>query len=162
MNADNLPLDGDAMRLIAEIGFMGAHSGQHAAARAIFESLLILRPDSTLPFIGFAVTDMAMDLPEDAVRILRDKGLKQHPGDAELMAFLGLALQSGGQSAEAKKVFHALVEQNPSNTEPHVRMAKKALLINKDSVQPIGLIPRWTEPARMAADTAGARPGEPT
>ena len=104
MSAANLPLDRDAMRLLAEIGFVGTLSGPVGATTTLFQSLQLLRPDSILPLIGLALNDLAAKRPEDAVRILRDEALKQHPGDAEAMAFLGLALQKAGQNAEAHKV----------------------------------------------------------
>jgi predicted Zn-dependent protease len=150
MKAAGLPLDRDAMRLIAEIGFIGAQSGQPAAARAIFESLSVLRPDSTLPHIGLAMADLAADRPQDAARTLRDKGLKQHPADPELMAFLGLALHSAGQSAEAQKILSAVVEQHSPSTAPYVRMAGKLLSIDKGNADPASLMPRWSEQARKA------------
>lgn len=146
-----MPLDRDTMRLIAEIGFMGTQSGQLAAARAIFDSLLVLRPDSTLPCIGLAVTDLAADRPQDAARTLREKGLKHHPGDPELMAFLGLALQGAGQSDEARKVLCTVVEQNSTSTAPYVRMARKLLSIDKGDPHPASLMPRWSEQARKAS-----------
>jgi predicted Zn-dependent protease len=150
MTAAGLPLDRDAMRLIAEIGFIGVQSGQPAAARAIFESLSVLRPDSTLPHLGLAMADLAADRPQDAARTLRDKGLKQHPADPELMAFLGLALRSAGQDAEARKVLAAVVEQDSASNAPYVRMASKLLSIDNADADPARLMPRWSEQARKA------------
>lgn len=150
MKAAGLPLDRDAMQLLAEIGFIGAQAGQPAAARAIFESLSVLRPDSTLPYIGLAMADLAVDRPQDAARTLRDKGLKQHPADPELMAFLGLALKGAGQQAEAHKILSAVIEQNSPSTAPYVRMAAKLLALDKGVADPASLMPRWSEQARKA------------
>ncbi|WP_048439660.1 M48 family metallopeptidase [Caenimonas sp. SL110] len=144
MSAGNLPLDRDAMRLVAEIGFIGTQTGQLAASRALFESLLLLRPDSNLPFIGLAMVELAAQRPEKAVVILRDQGLKQHPDDAELMAFLGLALQTAGEVSQAQKVLAAVVSQEGGDAQPHVRMASKLLILDKGSISPTQLMPHWS------------------
>jgi predicted Zn-dependent protease len=127
MTTATVPLTPEDMRLIAEIGFMGTQSGQLAAARALFEALKVLRPQSTLPHIGLAMAALGAEKPDDAVRILRDEGLKQHPGDAELTAFLGLALHAAGRAAEASKVLTSVVQDEGSAHEPCVRMARKLL-----------------------------------
>ena len=150
MTAGGLPLDRDAMRLIAEIGFIGIESGQAAAARAIFESMLVLRPDSPLPHIGLAMAHLAAERPLDAVRGLRDEGLKQHPGDQELTTFLGLALQAAGQNAEAQKVLATVIDRNSSADDPCVRIASKLLSAGKSETHPGGLMPRWSEQAYKA------------
>jgi Flp pilus assembly protein TadD len=126
MSAES-PLDRDAMRLIAEIGFMGGHTRQFAASRALFESLKTLRPESTLPHIGLAMTELAADRADEAARVLREDGLKFHPDDGELMAFLGLALQSAGRNGEAHRVLTDVVQRDGAGAGPHVRMAEKLL-----------------------------------
>ncbi|HVZ45021.1 MAG TPA: hypothetical protein VHA82_14520 [Ramlibacter sp.] len=115
--------DAEAIRLIAEIGFIGARTGQTAAARALFQSLMVLRPESTMPVIGLAMSELGAENPEDAARILRDQGLKQYPGDGELLAFLALALHLAGHNAEAAKVLAPVLEGPRDAAEPHVRLA---------------------------------------
>lgn len=127
MTTAQLPLDRDAMRLLAEIGFMGTVTGPLPAARSLFQSLQVLRPDSTLPWIGLALSEITAGKPDEAVRLLRDEALKQHPGDAETMAFLGLVLQKAGHAAEARKVLTDVVGRRGPEAEPHVRMATKLL-----------------------------------
>lgn len=150
MSLDGTAPDRETMRLIAEIGFMGTQSGQHAAARAIFDSLLVLRPDSTLPYIGMSMAELAADRPQEAARILRDEGLKHHPADPELMAFLGLALQSAGQNAQAHNILAAVVEEDRGSGAPYVRMASKLMSIDMGDASPARLMPRWSEQARQA------------
>lgn len=144
MTPPSLPLDRDAMRLIAEIGFIGTQTGQLAAARSLFQSLLLLRPDSNLPFIGLAMVELGAQRPEEAARILREQGLKQHPGDPELMAFLGLALQTAGEVANAQKVLAAVVAREGEDSQPYVRMASKLLVLDKSSINPTQVMPQWS------------------
>lgn len=150
MSSAGTPLDRDAMRLLAEIGFIATQSGQLAAARAIFESLRILRPESTLPYIGLAMADLAANRPQEAARTLRDQALKQHPDDPELMAFLGLALHGAGEGEQAQKVLTAVVQQHGASTAPYGRMASKLLAMNTGDGNPARLMPRWSEQARKA------------
>jgi thioredoxin-like negative regulator of GroEL len=147
MNADALPLDRDTMRLIAEIGFLGTDTGAHVAARALFKSLQVLRPDSTLPFIGRAMAELADNKAEEAARILRDEGLKLNPTDPEVKTFLGLALHAAGRDGEARTVLASVVAEDPSSTEPYIRMAVKLLSSLAGAAQPASLMPRWTKPA---------------
>ena len=142
-----LPLNSDAMRLVAEIGFIGAETGQAAAARALFEALLILRPDSTLPHIGLALAALAADRPEDAVRMLRDNGLKQHAGDIELMAFMGLAMHAAGRPAQARDILQSVVDRAENSDEPCVLMARKLLESGAKAAAPAFAMPRWSAAA---------------
>ncbi|MBC7378382.1 MAG: tetratricopeptide repeat protein [Burkholderiaceae bacterium] len=135
------------MRLIAEIGFLGTDTGSHVAARALFKSLQVLRPDSTLPFIGRAMAELADDRAEEAARILRDEGLKLSPTDPEVKTFLGLALHAAGKDAEARKVLASVIAQDPSSTEPYIRMAVKLLATSPATAPPDSLLPRWNKPA---------------
>jgi predicted Zn-dependent protease len=153
MNA-GVPIDAEAMRLIAEIGFIGAQTGQVPAARALFQSLRVMRPDSTLPFIGLAMTELGADRADSAVRILREDALKQHPDDPELLAFLGLALQSAGRGGDAQKVLVTVTGQDAASEQPHTRMAGKLLELGKGRASPASLMPRWSEAARKATDPA--------
>ncbi|RYX93949.1 MAG: tetratricopeptide repeat protein [Comamonadaceae bacterium] len=133
MSATDLPLDREAMRLLAEIGFVGTLSGPVGATKTLFEALQQLRPDSNLPLIGLALNDLAAKRPDDAVRTLREVALKRSPEDAEVQAFLGLALQKAGQSAEARRVLMTVLQNRTADAEPHVRMAMK--LLQSDGIQ---------------------------
>lgn len=142
MNTDGLPLNPDDMRLLAEIAFMAAESGQLPAARTIFEALHTLRSESTLPYIGLALAEIFAERPEDAARILREEGLAAHPDDQELKAFLGLALYGAGHAIQARAVLGEVVSRGPA-TLPHVRMASKLLSADPEIAGPVGLMPRW-------------------
>lgn len=152
MSSVPLPLDADAMRLLAEIGFIGAQGHQPTAARALFEALQVLRPDSNLPYIGRALAAISSGRAQDAVSILRDEGLKQHPGDAELLSFLGLALKEAGQSAEAASVLGAALEQQGESEEPHFKMARKLLALGAIGSPPATALLPWGALTRSAPE----------
>ena len=129
---------------------MGTQTKQVAAARAIFESLRTLRPDSTLPFIGLALAHIASNKPDVAALFLREEALKQFPRDAELQAFLGLALQCAGKNAEAQTVLKSVVDEHGADAQPHVRMAGKLIAMNTGDGSPTSIFPRWSELAPSA------------
>jgi predicted Zn-dependent protease len=124
-----LPLNSGDLRLLAEIGFIGAQSGQAPAARALFEALAVLRPQSTLPHIGLAQAALGANKHEEGVRILRE-ALKQHPGDIEVTAFLGLALHAAGESAEARRMMNDVIEKAGEGDAAPVAMARKLLALD--------------------------------
>lgn len=126
MNPNTEPASAEQLRELAKIGFLAVHVGEPAAARAIFTSLMVLRPDSVLPHIGRALAEQAAGRMEEAVRWLRDEGLRQHPDDPELMAFLGLALVQAGWSSQAAPVLRR-VAQLDADGGAHVRMARELL-----------------------------------
>jgi predicted Zn-dependent protease len=140
MTDTTLPLNSDDLRLLAEIGFMGAQSGQAPAARALFEALAVLRPQSTLPHIGLAQAAMGANKNAEGVRILRE-ALTKHPGDVELMAFLGLALHAAGESAEARKTMNTVIDKAGEADAASVAMARKLLALNSmGTPRPLGQI----------------------
>jgi hypothetical protein len=134
------PLDREAIQLLAEIGLIGAQAGQAAAARALFGALQILRPESTVPYIGRALAEQGVNAPLEAARILRDEALVRHPGDAELCVFLAVALQDAGERAEAQRVLRRVVNHGAADDDAHVQIARK--LLDAD---------RAGDPARSAA-----------
>lgn len=149
MTSTVLPLDRESMRLIAEIGFIGTQTGQLGASRAIFDSLRVLRPDSSLPLIGLALVLIAANKPAVAAQFLRDSALTQFPGDPELTAFLGLALQCAGKNSEAQEALSKVVEQPGATATPYARMADKLMAMNTGAGSPVNLFPRWSEYERI-------------
>lgn len=126
MNPNTEPASAEQLRELARIGFLAVHVGEPAAARAIFTSLMVLRPDSVLPHIGRALAEQAAGRMEEAVRWLRDEGLRQHPDDPELTAFLGLALVQAGWSSQATPLLRRVARLEPE-AGAHVRMARELL-----------------------------------
>ncbi|HTH80749.1 MAG TPA: tetratricopeptide repeat protein [Ramlibacter sp.] len=140
MTEPTSPLDSDDLRILAEIGFMGAQSGQAPAARALFEALAVLRPLSTLPHIGLAQAAMGANKNQEGVRILRE-ALKKHPGDVELTAFLGLALHASGEAAQARKMMNTVIEKASEADATSVAMARKLLALDSmGTPRPLGQI----------------------
>lgn len=115
-----------ALRELARVGFLAVHVGEPAAARAIFSALAVLRPDSTLPHIGRAMAEQAAGRMDEAVRWLREEGLKALPDNEELTAFLGLALVQADLPAQAASVLRAFLASEPQDGR-HVRMAQALL-----------------------------------
>jgi predicted Zn-dependent protease len=142
MSDTNFPLNADTMRLIAEIGFMGTESGQAAPARVLFKALQLLRPESTVPYIGLAMAALAVEKSDEAIRILREEALAKHPKDMELMAFLGLALQASGKDAEAKGVLSALLNAQSGADDAPRRMAAKLLSMQAGTMPPTPMMPK--------------------
>lgn len=126
MNPNTEPASAEQIRELARIGFLAVHVGEPAAARAIFTSLMVLRPDSVLPHIGRALAEQAAGRMDEAVRWLRDEGLRQHPDDPELMAFLGLALVQAGWASQAAPLLRRVAKLDEADGA-HVRMARELL-----------------------------------
>jgi Flp pilus assembly protein TadD len=149
MTDSTQPLDSDALRLLAEIGFMGAQSGQAPAARALFDALAVLRPQSTLPHIGLSMAAAGANKHQEGVRILRE-ALKKHAGDVELTAFLGLALHAAGETAQARRMMNTVIEQAREGDETSVRMAQKLLALDSMGTPRPVVMPRWSEESTSA------------
>lgn len=96
-----IELKADAVRLFAEIGFLGLSRGQPAQAEVIFDMLRSLRPGEEAGAIGAALTALAANRPDAAVKTL--KSAEQTPA---VMAFAAMAHARLGETAMAR----ALVE----------------------------------------------------
>jgi len=120
------PLDRADLRMLAQIGFLAAQSNQQAPARTIFRALRVIRPDSPLPLVGLALADINASRPMNAVRLLKEEGLREHPGSGEILAFLGWALLEAGSRDEAERVLRPVAEA-PQAGGPYVDMARKLL-----------------------------------
>ena len=64
------PLASNEIRLLAELGFMAAASGQVAAATEIFEALIRLRPTKAFPYVGKAVAFLYVGSVTSAIELL--------------------------------------------------------------------------------------------
>ena len=114
------------MKLMAQIGFMACNARHGAAAFEIFEGMRELRPDQSWPLIGLAMANMSTGKPEEAVRLLRDQALPAHPGDEELIVFLGIALRAARRAAESVKVLKELLASGGESKPVH-RLARTLL-----------------------------------
>jgi predicted Zn-dependent protease len=120
------PLERSDLRMLAQVGFLAAQSKQQAAARTIFRALRVIRPDSPLPLVGLALADISAGRPMNAVRLLKDEGLREHPASGEIHTFLGWALMEAGCNDEAERVLRPVL--NPGRVAgPYIDMARKLL-----------------------------------
>lgn len=115
-----IELKADAVRLFAEIGFLGLGRGCGDEAEVIFDMLRSLRPGEEVGAIGAALTSLSENRPDAAVQAL--KAAQQTPA---VMAFAALAHARLGETAQAR----ALVEDLESmGAEPALlEMAQGAL-----------------------------------
>ncbi len=112
LNADTLMSPAE-IRLLSSLGFMAARSGHVVPAIRIFEGLAVLRKDKAFPYVGLALAMICVGAYGDAANVLRERGLAACPGDAEIAAYLVLALQLAGRTAEAQ----AMARELPSESE---------------------------------------------
>jgi len=124
--SDDPVLAGEDIRLLAEIGYLACGAGRLKSAREIFEGLHVLRPDRAFPFIGLAMASMAAGAPQDAVSVLRDRGLVASPDDNEIKVFLGLALTLASRNHESRRILSE-VAAAPGDAGPEQRLAEKLL-----------------------------------
>ncbi len=107
LTADSLMTPAE-IRLLSALGFMAARSGHVVPAIRIFEGLTVLRKDKAFPYVGLALAMICVGAYGDAARVLRERGLLACPGDPEIEAYLGLALQLAGRMSEAAAVTREL------------------------------------------------------
>jgi thioredoxin-like negative regulator of GroEL len=75
-------IDETQLARLVDVGLAAAHLGKPGEARAIFENLLVYRPDHAPAKIGLAFTYLVCDDWEKAEAILRDEVLAKNPRDA--------------------------------------------------------------------------------
>jgi hypothetical protein len=98
-----IELKAEAVRLFAEIGFLGLGRGRTAEAEVIFDMLRVLRPSEEAGAIGAALTALAAGRPDSAVKLL--KVADQTPA---VMAFAAMAHARLGESAQARALIEDL------------------------------------------------------
>ena len=116
-------LDADDAKLLTEIGFQAAYSGDILHADAVFDGLLGMRPGRAYPWVGKTLARFYVgQAAEAAVMLDGVSGLDTE--DAELLqAWRGLALQLSGQIAQG----HALLETLVEGTGPGNILARALL-----------------------------------
>ena len=103
------PLASNEIRLLAELGFMAAASGQVAAASEIFESLIRLRPTKAFPYVGKAVSLLYVGSFSGAVELLMAATKVVEIDQEQIWIYLALAFQRSGLVVKAKKIFEHLL-----------------------------------------------------
>ena len=118
------PLLGDEVRLLADIGFLGAGLGglRHAALQ-LFEGLVTLRPLRDFGYVGTALVHLNNGNVQQALRgletaraMLDAEPQAQDADRAMLCAFHALALHCAQRNAESQKLFQQVLNL-PGNPE---------------------------------------------
>jgi hypothetical protein len=128
-------LAGDDVRLLHEIGMLGAGAGASAlnSTEQIFRALMLLRPQRDFGYIGMACAYINQQRPDEAVQVL-EKGLlvmksSAPAAEAEDMAmvqvFLALGLLMSRRTAEAVALLQKLIKT--TEHPPALRMARGLL-----------------------------------
>ncbi|WP_222863957.1 tetratricopeptide repeat protein [Pigmentiphaga aceris] len=102
----------DDAKLLTEIGFLAAASGDVSRAERIFNGLARLRPGRAYPSVGLAVAWMNAGRAADAV-VLLEKAQTSDPEErATLDAWRGFALQLAGRISESRRVLDTLAAKD--------------------------------------------------
>lgn len=99
-----IELKADAVRLFAEIGFLGLGRGDVAQADVIFQMLQSLRPGEEAGSVGGALAALSGNRPDQAIKLL--KGAEQTPS---VMAFSAMAYARLGEHSAARALVEDLV-----------------------------------------------------
>lgn len=126
MSTDEILAAAD-VRLLTQVGMVGAGAGMASATETLFRGLMALRPQRDFAYIGLASLHLNQRRPDEAARVLeqglRVMGSKAADSDrAMVQAFLGLALIMGKRTAEAMSLLKALLAE--SRHEPAQRIAR--------------------------------------
>ncbi|MCL3883301.1 DUF1039 domain-containing protein [Marivita sp. GX14005] len=96
-------LDSDAVKVLADIGFLGISRGRPEEAARIFEALTLIRPDEEVGPVGLAMARLGAGDPAAA-----RQALSQAPQTEAVMAFTCVALARQGDRAGAREIFEEL------------------------------------------------------
>jgi Flp pilus assembly protein TadD len=101
----------DDARMLTEVGFLAAASGDVPRAERIFGALARLRPGRAYPSVGLAVAWMNAGRAADAVATLEKAQTTDPEERATLDAWRGFALQLAGRTGESRRVLDTLAAQ---------------------------------------------------
>jgi predicted Zn-dependent protease len=104
-------LSADEARMLTEVGFLAAASGDVPRAERVFNALARLRPGRAYPKVGLAVAWMNAGRAADAVAMLEKAQTTDPEERATLDAWRGFALQLAGRSSESRRVLDTLAAQ---------------------------------------------------
>ncbi len=107
-----------------EVGYLATGGGMTAEAATIFGALEAVRPESELPLVGQAVTQLNAGQPQEAIALLR-KALERNPDSEFAATFLGLSLMQAGMTSAAENILKQ-VEGSGRNPQA-VGLAKNLL-----------------------------------
>jgi Flp pilus assembly protein TadD len=105
-------LSPDDARLLTEVGFLAAASGDVRRAERIFDGLARLRPGRAYPLVGLAVAWMNAGRAAEAVAMLEKAQTADPEERATLDAWRGFALQLAGRASESRRVLDTLAVED--------------------------------------------------
>lgn len=113
----------DDTRLLAALGFMAARMGLVEQASAIFESLALIRPQASFPYVGLAIANLSVAQANKAVDLLQNSALAKFPDEVELRLWLAIAQHYAGESAKGAELFRNL-QSDDANLPAFAMLAK--------------------------------------
>ena len=90
---------------------MAAGTGRVADAQTIFAGVQAARPESELPLVGLAISEMNRGRHLEATKLLQAAVQKNDESDLA-MSFLGLALRFAGLNQASRDVSEQVVDAN--------------------------------------------------
>ncbi|MGR3483850.1 MAG: tetratricopeptide repeat protein [Paracoccaceae bacterium] len=115
-----ITLDTEAVRRLADIGFLGISRGRFDDAEAVFAALRVTRPQHEIGPLGTAVARLGRDDPAGAWEVLRDA-----PQTEAVMAFGCIAALRAGERGLAEDLYEELSDRSPDG--PLTQLAQAAL-----------------------------------
>ena len=99
---------------------MATENGFHKEASQIYKALVVARPESEIPLIGYAVVTMNLGCHKEAISILEDKALKLNPKSDLAKSFLGLAYRLDGNNEKSKSLLESVVKSGSDEGAKHM------------------------------------------
>lgn len=126
------PLTSHEIRLLAELGFMAASSGQVTTATEIFDALISLRPTKAFPYVGKAVALLYVGSIPAAIELLSTSSKVVETDQEQIWIYLALAFQRMGDVVRARKILDYLLNSGELS-EVDVIFAKAILKNEKNA-----------------------------
>ena len=113
------------MKLLSEIGFLALETGLSKNAKAIFDGLKAVRPESELPIIGLASIAIVTGKAQDAINMLEKEALKIKPDSDLAKAYLGMSYKLDGHGSKAEELLKEVMKTGKD--ESALSIAKEML-----------------------------------
>ena len=135
------PLDKADIRLLTEIGFLGAGANLPRPVENLFRAMMVLRPRRAFAYMGLATNHLNQSRPDSALHVMQ-QGVRMldnpAPNDAVdastfdpvqdpamMHTFHGLCLLANQRTAEAQQVLQRVLQLPPY--PPALRLARGLL-----------------------------------
>jgi hypothetical protein len=118
-------ISSDLLQILMETGYVAAGCGWKRHVETIFAGIVAVRPESELPWIGFAIAQIAMGQFSEAFETLTKRALVLNPKNDLAKAFLGLILSRIGSHKLSEHLLSQVIDEN--QTPEAVQLAKEIL-----------------------------------